>query len=47
MLANIGDYIVKGVLIEPLWDWNIIDAVNEGTFDFVLIEPLWDWNLIA
>ena len=31
------------VLIEPLWNWNLIDAWLK-LVKMVLIEPLWNWN---
>ena len=36
--------IIKGVLIEPLWNWNKIKARLLFVCNNVLIEPLWNWN---
>ena len=32
------------VLIEPLWNWNIIGFLEQRKNGRVLIEPLWNWN---
>ena len=32
------------VLIEPLWNWNMIEPLLTIKLAKVLIEPLWNWN---
>ena len=32
------------VSIEPLWNWNQVEAVDPQTRPDVSIEPLWNWN---
>ena len=34
----------KGVLIEPLWNWNKFGFNANFSAGDVLIEPLWNWN---
>ena len=34
------------VLIEPLWNWNVLVGIRALDVILVLIEPLWNWNYI-
>ena len=36
---------VRRLLIEPVWNWNLLCPLVVGGLCSLLIEPVWNWNL--
>ena len=43
-IAPCGDLPFRGLLIEPLWNWNTYSFALRKLIGVLLIEPLWNWN---